>query len=179
MVNSRGSGATPTSTSPINSSVDQVGESSRDQAGRQGGLPNQQEGLGDIHGKPKRVSRKQIPETLRGAVWAKSNGVCAYCKITMDTRKQFTVDHVIPVSRGGTDDPDNLVACCKSCNSKKHDRDVELFLSAAGKPLEATTMRLTDDARHLLKLLSQKKGISMTSVIETIVRKEAKEERLD
>jgi 5-methylcytosine-specific restriction endonuclease McrA len=33
-----------------------------------------------------------------------------------------TVDHVIPKSMGGTDDPENLVAACRSCNSSKGPR---------------------------------------------------------
>lgn len=33
-----------------------------------------------------------------------------------------TVDHVIPKARGGTDDPANLAAMCRSHNSSKRDR---------------------------------------------------------
>ena len=33
-----------------------------------------------------------------------------------------TCDHVIPVTRGGSDDPDNLVAACKRCNFSRQDR---------------------------------------------------------
>ena len=47
------------------------------------------------------------------------------------------------------------------------------------RDLKPTTFRLTSEARRLLKLLSQKKGISMASVLETIIRKEAREEGLD
>ena len=42
---------------------------------------------------------------------------CAYCQ-----RDANSVDHVVPRSHGGTDDLDNLVACCSSCNSSKGDR---------------------------------------------------------
>lgn len=31
-----------------------------------------------------------------------------------------TIDHVIPVSKGGTDDLENLVIACRKCNSKKN-----------------------------------------------------------
>jgi 5-methylcytosine-specific restriction endonuclease McrA len=36
---------------------------------------------------------------------------CAYCGDEANT-----VDHVIPISKGGTDDPLNLVAACNRCN---------------------------------------------------------------
>ena len=38
---------------------------------------------------------------------------CAYCGDEANT-----VDHVIPMSKGGTDDPNNLVAACSNCNYK-------------------------------------------------------------
>jgi 5-methylcytosine-specific restriction endonuclease McrA len=37
--------------------------------------------------------------------------LCVYCGSEANT-----VDHVIPTSKGGTDDPFNLVACCARCN---------------------------------------------------------------
>jgi hypothetical protein len=46
------------------------------------------------------------------------------------------------------------------------------------KDLKPTTFRLTLEARRLLKLLSQAKGISMAAVLEGLIRKEAKEENV-
>lgn len=40
---------------------------------------------------------------------------CAYCGV----EDKLTVDHVIPISRGGPDAPENVVPACKSCNSSK------------------------------------------------------------
>ena len=42
---------------------------------------------------------------------------CRYCR-----KRANSVDHVTPHSRGGSDNDENLVACCRSCNSRKKDR---------------------------------------------------------
>lgn len=44
-----------------------------------------------------------------------------------------TVDHIVPVAKGGTDDQENLVAACKKCNFSKQDKlPDEFVLSKAG-----------------------------------------------
>jgi hypothetical protein len=47
-------------------------------------------------------------------IWS---GPCAYC----GDEAQLQVDHVIPLSRGGTNDRANLAPACKSCNMDKLD----------------------------------------------------------
>jgi 5-methylcytosine-specific restriction endonuclease McrA len=44
-------------------------------------------------------------------------GRCYYCRAVADT-----IDHRIPISRGGTNLPANLVPACRSCNSRKRAR---------------------------------------------------------
>jgi hypothetical protein len=44
------------------------------------------------------------------------NFKCAYCG---KSGIQLTKDHVIPISKGGTDDIENIVPCCRQCNSSK------------------------------------------------------------
>ena len=46
------------------------------------------------------------------------------------------------------------------------------------KNLKPTTFRLTPLARHLLTLLSERKGISRTAVLETLIREEARREKI-
>ena len=45
---------------------------------------------------------------------------CVYCGST----DNLTLDHVVPVIRGGSNEPDNLACACKSCNSSKGARTV-------------------------------------------------------
>jgi hypothetical protein len=57
------------------------------------------------------VSKRTRFEVLR-----RDNYTCRYCR---STEGELTIDHVTPVALGGTDDPSNLVACCKDCNAGK------------------------------------------------------------
>ena len=43
---------------------------------------------------------------------------CYYCSKPFKP-KELTMDHLVPMSRGGKSTKDNLVACCKECNNKK------------------------------------------------------------
>jgi 5-methylcytosine-specific restriction endonuclease McrA len=53
----------------------------------------------------------------RRAVFARDGWVCQYCGSAAEN-----VDHVIPRSRGGPHEWDNVVAACRRCNSKKENR---------------------------------------------------------
>jgi 5-methylcytosine-specific restriction endonuclease McrA len=43
---------------------------------------------------------------------------CYYCNRHFKP-KELTMDHIVPLARGGRSTKDNLVACCKECNTKK------------------------------------------------------------
>lgn len=45
-------------------------------------------------------------------------GVCYYCGRKAG-RTELTMDHIIPLSRGGYSKKGNIVAACKECNTKK------------------------------------------------------------
>jgi 5-methylcytosine-specific restriction endonuclease McrA len=51
---------------------------------------------------------------MRALVLAEAQHVCAYCGAYADT-----VDHVIAVALGGGSERDNLVACCRRCNTSR------------------------------------------------------------
>ncbi len=58
---------------------------------------------------------------LRQSQWWKrrcARGVCHYCNRSTPPR-DLTMDHIVPLSRGGRSVKGNVVPACKSCNTKK------------------------------------------------------------
>ena len=55
-------------------------------------------------------------------------GLCGGCKVLFPFRN-FTIDHIIPRSRGGTDHLENLQLLCGACNSLKGDRPQEYLMA--------------------------------------------------
>jgi 5-methylcytosine-specific restriction endonuclease McrA len=65
------------------------------------------------------TSRRQDSHRAKRAEIRTRDGMaCVYCGST----KYLTVDHVVPRSLGGDNEPDNLVCSCKDCNSRKGER---------------------------------------------------------
>ena len=69
-----------------------------------------------------RPQRKPIPRKIKAQVWTKTDGRCAYCDVQLNPFDGFEIDHVHPVCKGGTDDIDNLVPSCHTCNQRKGGR---------------------------------------------------------
>jgi 5-methylcytosine-specific restriction endonuclease McrA len=63
---------------------------------------------------------KQVNFTRRN-LYKRDGYTCQYCLIGF-IPKELTIDHVIPRSRGGSNDWTNCVTSCEYCNSKKADR---------------------------------------------------------
>ena len=58
---------------------------------------------------------------LRSSQWWKrrrSQGICYYCNNRFPP-KELTMDHLVPIARGGRSVKSNVEPCCKECNTKK------------------------------------------------------------
>ena len=67
------------------------------------------------------VRERNKAKELRRTQWWKNrraSGVCHYCGDRFPPR-ELTMDHVVPLSRGGRTTRSNVVPCCKSCNDRK------------------------------------------------------------
>lgn len=64
---------------------------------------------------------KHKARLLRATQWWKrkiGKGLCYYCKKSVSPKK-LTMDHIVPISRGGMSTKGNVVPCCKTCNTRK------------------------------------------------------------
>lgn len=58
------------------------------------------------------------------------NHHCAYClRHESEEGGKLTMDHVLPISKGGPHTKSNIVPACKSCNSRKHDCSIFSMLN--------------------------------------------------
>lgn len=67
-----------------------------------------------------RRERHKAKELKKTAWWKnkRASGICHYCGGKFPV-PDLTMDHLIPLNRGGKSIKANLVPCCKECNNKK------------------------------------------------------------
>lgn len=76
-----------------------------------------------LQNKPTKTKRKRtrIPRGLRHEVFKRDNYTCVECGARKEDGATLHIDHKIPVSKGGTDELDNLQTLCSDCNLNKSD----------------------------------------------------------
>jgi len=76
----------------------------------------------DVPEEQLRKERAKARELRKTAWWKNriAEGRCYYCGGEF-APKELTLDHVVPLVRGGKSTKGNCVAACKECNSKKKD----------------------------------------------------------
>lgn len=78
--------------------------------------------LDPAHTDPKRVKKeREAARELKRSQWWKTligKGVCHYCQQKFKP-SELTLDHVVPVARGGRSVKGNVVPACANCNRDK------------------------------------------------------------
>lgn len=66
--------------------------------------------------------RKLSDNITRQSLYRRDEFTCIYCgQSSIEDGVRLTADHIVPFNKGGTHTIDNLVTCCKKCNSAKCD----------------------------------------------------------
>ena len=73
------------------------------------------------------MHRHSVKNGMRRQVFNIQNGKCSMCGDQLSFL-HFTVDHVVPISKGGKNTLDNMEAMCDTCNQMKRDHLKRDFL---------------------------------------------------
>lgn len=86
------------------------------------------------------AAQASLRSLLLLAVCAEQGTNCAYCRVPTVTQpapgerhRERTLDHIVPLSKGGADTIDNVCCCCRSCNARKQARPVREFAYVGGR----------------------------------------------
>ena len=88
-----------------------------------GGRPSKRGAVrtrGSVRAAPTAVVQVAMKRALRKGALRDCSQRCVYCATRLDQRTA-TLDHVVPLARGGANDPGNLVVACAPCNRLKSD----------------------------------------------------------
>lgn len=96
------------------------------------------------------IPYKDASLSRRNILWRDENK-CQYCETELNESNE-TLDHVLPVSRGGKHEWTNLVACCRKCNAHKANRTPEEAKMQLLKPPAMPTRRVL-----AIKIVGKKK----------------------
>ena len=83
-----------------------------------------------------------VPECIRNKVALRARGICEYCRYPEEFNfGRFTIDHILPRSKGGSDHIRNLALACRSCNENKG-AIIDAIDPATGRAVELYNLRV-------------------------------------
>ena len=123
-----------------------------------------------------RKFRRQVTNTF---LFARDAYKCQYCgrgAFELKPREALTRDHLIPMSRGGTNEWTNVVTACSPCNTRKSNRlPSEIGMHPLHPPVEPHFVHLSWAVRRLTPI--QSRYIRMFYGAETLRQLEGIERR--
>lgn len=105
------------------------------------------------NGKRKKILKERSDGPVNVQALIQERDRCPYC-FTRLHAENTAIDHMEPISKGGIHAESNLIACCKSCNNKKH-----------AKPFNQWVNQLpVENKWHAVSELGKKMGFEVLSV---------------
>lgn len=113
-----------------------------------------------------------IRKAKRLALYLRDGLACGYCGEGVEDGAKLTLDHLTPHSDGGTNTANNLVTCCRRCNSSRGNRDWREFAATVADYLNhgitaeqiiahiETTRQRPVDVKQAKQLIARRGGFS-------------------
>lgn len=92
-------------------------------------LPTAKDASAERRRERDRLRKRSLPKDwaeIRLHVLNRDGSSCCYCG---DEDGPFHIDHVIPLSKGGASEPDNLAVACSLCNVRKKDKSLDEWVA--------------------------------------------------
>ena len=83
--------------------------------------------------------------SLTTLVYRRFNARCLYCRKYLE-RDKASLEHLIPLSKGGTNHKDNLALACKACNSHRGNSDVAAYICERAKTTPSQALKAVSEA---------------------------------
>ncbi len=120
-----------------------------------------------------KIKRRQFTSKERTIIYNKNKGRCAICGefVPYDA---FTVDHIIPLAKGGTNELNNLQCTCKTCNLIKQDiLPEDLMDKLTGIVLYQMRLSYNDDIWNKMNhLRRQKQRRKLVRIINSLLKRQ-------
>ena len=81
-----------------------------------------------------RHGRGKIAKSIRRWVYQRDQFTCQFCRRRF-APADLTIDHLVPLDRGGLDEITNYASCCRPCNQKKANASLEQFAESLDIPV--------------------------------------------
>lgn len=122
-------------------------------------------------GKDSRKTVRPIKKQLMFFV-IENNIKCAYCHRKYDEIKtKRTLDHIVPKSKGGETSVNNVLVCCGTCNVKKGNDDIEVFVKN-NKRIRENIRRYLEQVESLV--INNRSYHNALEWLNKIIKKEGK-----
>jgi len=94
-------------------------------------------------------AQKEVPSLTRANLFLRDEFICQYCENDFSNR-ELTMDHLIPKSKGGKTNWNNIATSCHKCNSAKGNKTAgKNFRNPLTRPWTPSTLQLQSISRKL------------------------------
>lgn len=117
------------------------------------------------------MSEPRVSERTRRKVIERAQGCCEYCRSQARfSPDPFSIEHIIPRSKGGQDDLENLALACQGCNNRKY-VDTDAIDPVTGDLVPLFHPRLDEWSEHFAWHESLTLIVGLTSIGRASVEK--------